>query len=35
MAVTQPLKGGSNKIYSVITNMNKGIDKRTAEDVAS
>lgn len=35
MAVTQPLKGSSNKIYSVITNFNKGIDKRTADDVAS
>ena len=35
MAVTQPLKGGSNKIYSVINNFNKGIDRKTADDVAS
>ena len=35
MAVTQTLKGSPNKIYSVITNFNKGIDKRTADDVAS
>lgn len=35
MAVTQPLKGGSNKIYSVINNFNKGIDRNTADDVAS
>ena len=26
MATTQPLKGGTNKIYSVINNFNKGID---------
>lgn len=34
MATTQPLKGGTNKIYSVINNFNKGIDRRTADDVA-
>ena len=35
MAVDQPLKGSTNKIYSVITNFSQGIDKRTADDVAS
>ena len=35
MAVTQTLKGSTNKIYSVITNFNQGIDKQTADDVAS
>lgn len=34
MAVNQPLKGSTNKTYSVITNFNKGIDKKTADDVA-
>lgn len=34
MAVDQTLKGGPNKIYSVITNFNKGIDRKTADDVA-
>lgn len=34
MATTQPLRGGSNKIYEVITNFNKGIDKKTADDVS-
>lgn len=34
MAVNQPLKGGTQKIYSVINNFNKGIDKKTADDVA-
>ena len=34
MAVNQTLKGGPNKIYSVITNFNKGIDRKTADDVA-
>lgn len=34
MATNQPLKGGTNKIYSVINNFNKGIDRRTADDVA-
>lgn len=35
MATEQPLKGGKNKIYSVIGNFNGGIDKRTADDLAS
>lgn len=35
MAVTQPLKGKPNKYYSVITNFSQGIDKKTADDVAS
>jgi hypothetical protein len=35
MAVNQTLKGSTNKIYSVITNFNEGIDKQTADDVAS
>ena len=34
MATNQPLKGGTNKLYSVINNFNKGIDRRTADDVA-
>ena len=39
MAVNQPLKGISKngnitKLYSVINNFNKGIDKKTADDVA-
>ena len=34
MAVEQPLKGGTNKVYSVINNFNKGIDKKTADDVS-
>lgn len=35
MAIDQTLKGGPNKVYSVITNFNKGIDRKTADDVAS
>lgn len=35
MAVEQPLKGGTNKVYSVINNFNKGIDKKTADDIAT
>lgn len=35
MAVEQPLKGGKNKIYSVIGNLNEGINKNTADDVSS
>ena len=40
MAVDQPLKGVKNgnstaKLYSVITNFSQGIDKRTADDIAS
>ena len=34
MATDQSLKGGPNKIYSVINNFNKGIDRKTADDVA-
>ena len=34
MAKTQPLKGQSTKIYDVITNFNKGIDKKVADDIA-
>ncbi len=34
MAVKQPLKGSTNKIYDVINNFNKGIDRKTADDVA-
>lgn len=34
MATRQPLKGSSEKIYDVITNFNKGIDKKTADDVS-
>ena len=39
MAVNQPLKGISKngnitKLYSIITNFNKGIDRKTADDVA-
>ena len=35
MAINQPLKGSTNKVYSVITNFSQGIDKRTADDVSS
>ena len=35
MAVEQPLKGGTKKIYSVMANFNQGIDKNTADDVAA
>ena len=34
MATDQSLKGGPNKVYSVINNFNKGIDRKTADDVA-
>ena len=34
MAVRQPLKGNTNKVYDVINNFNKGIDRKTADDVA-
>ena len=34
MAVNQPLKGDTKKVYSVINNFNRGIDKKTADDVA-
>ena len=35
MAITQPIRGGSTRIYNVIQNFNKGIDKKTADDVAT
>lgn len=35
MAVKQTLKGNTKKIYSVMANFNQGIDKNTADDVAS
>lgn len=34
MATPQPLRGTPSKIYEVITNFNKGIDKKTADDVS-
>ena len=34
MAVQQPLKGGTQKLYSVITDFSNGIDKKTTDDVA-
>lgn len=35
MATVQPLRGDSNKIFSISANFNQGIDKRTADDVSS
>ena len=35
MATVQPLRGNSKKIFSISANFNKGIDKRTADDVSS
>ena len=35
MGATQPLKGGSNKYYELMTVFNRGIDKKTADDLAS
>lgn len=35
MAKVQPLRGTSNKIFSISANFNQGIDKRTADDVSS
>lgn len=35
MAINQPLKGGPNKLYNLMTVFNRGIDKKTADDVAS
>ena len=35
MATVQPLRGKSNKIFSISANFNQGIDKRTADDVSS
>ena len=34
MATRQPLRGTSEKLYDVISNFNKGIDKKTADDVS-
>ena len=34
MGVMQPLKGSSNKFYNVIASFDKGIDKKTSDDVA-
>lgn len=34
MATRQPLRGGPEKLYDVILNFNKGIDKKTADDVS-
>ena len=34
MAIKQKLKGEQNKTYSVLVNFNKGIDRRTADDVS-
>ena len=34
MAYTQPLRGDSSKIYNIINNFDKGIDKKTADDVS-
>lgn len=34
MAVNQPLKGSTSKIYSVINNFSNGIDKSTSDDIA-
>jgi hypothetical protein len=34
MARQQPLRGSSAKMYDVITNFNKGIDKKAADDMA-
>lgn len=35
MAKVQPLRGDSNKIFSISANFNQGIDRRTADDVSS
>lgn len=34
MATRQPLRGGSEKIYEVITNFSQGIDKKVADDIS-
>ena len=34
MSTRQPLKGTSDKLYDVILNFNKGIDKKTGDDVS-
>lgn len=34
MSTRQPLKGTSEKLYDVILNFNKGVDKKTGDDVA-
>lgn len=35
MGTIQPLRGNSNKIFSISANFNKGIDRLTADDVSS
>lgn len=35
MGVSQPLRGGTNKLYNVIAGFSGGIDKKTTDDVAS
>lgn len=35
MATEQTLRGSANKIFSISANFNKGLDKRTADDVSS
>lgn len=35
MGTVQPLRGNSNKIFSISANFNRGIDKFTADDVSS
>ena len=35
MATVQPLRGNSNKIFSISTNFSRGIDRKTADDVSS
>ena len=35
MAIKQPLKGDTKKIYSVIANFSQGIDRKTADDISS
>ena len=34
MATRQPLRGGSEKIYEVITNFSQGINKKVADDIS-
>lgn len=35
MATIQPLRGDSHKIFSISANFNRGIDRKTADDVSS
>ena len=34
MGIMQPLKGSTNKFYNVIASFDKGIDKKTSDDIA-